>query len=139
MQIVCADGNHQENSKIICEEWFDFGESRLYANQLTDNAKAWLSLNGYSETKYAMCSAFAPWPLYKTNSIEVRAVCQVVCDYCPNGYSMPRQDHPKHIPLLAAWPSIFPSLSTTTTTTEKIIYDDYPDYIYNNGGSVYSY
>ena len=126
MKLVCSDGQRQAQSATLCEEWFDYDtgnhiqfiQARSDAATVTSKAKAWLSRNGIAQTKSGMCSAFAPWPLDNKNDIEVRAVCQIICDYCKNGYLVTKPPtlptKPPTPKLIRTTPTTLPTMAVTT-------------------------
>ena len=124
MKLVCSDGNRQAQKAILCKEWFDYDTTAQTRQDVatfssratvTDKAKAWLSRNGFAPTKTGMCSASAPWPLDKKNRVEVRAVCQVICDYCKNGFLVRRPPTPPIITkIVRTMPPIPPTIASAT-------------------------
>ena len=90
--IECSNGEHQENSKVICEEWFFYPDNRHCtgdACQPTSAMISWMRSRGYTDlTKKGACAVTnAPWPLYNNNAIRVAGVCQAICNWCPDGHA----------------------------------------------------
>ena len=75
---------------MICEDWFDYenlchdstcdGNTRM---SLLPDTVNWMKTHGLTPTSSVFCEIKAPWPLRRNNQIEVKLVCQQICDKCP--------------------------------------------------------
>ena len=106
--LVCETGSYQTNEYSLCSVWFDYSTSSGDGNtrmSLTTDSQTWMATNypALDATSTNMCTLYAPMTLSPVSSIliEVKKVCQQICNICPDTTS------------------VSPTTSTTTLTNTR--------------------